>query len=125
MSYTYYYYIMIIGLVALSARGPRWAVAIALFAIAALVGNKDWAGHVKHTWRDQQARRRHLRALGRRPLPRGVAAGQGILGDKKAAFITANGGCLELFMPQFAHAGGGIHHPRLAPARGVPTQAPP
>ena len=101
-SWTYYYYILIIGLVAVAARGRRAAIVITLVAMAALAGNKDWGGYIKHQWRDKThdadtfwlwadtASREEWRQV------------RQIVGDKTAVFLNGSGGCLELFMPQFA-----------------------
>ena len=101
-SWTYYYYILIIGLVAVAARGRRAAMVITLVAMAALAGNKDWGGYIKHQWRDKThdadtfglwadtASREEWRQV------------RQIVGNKTAVFLNGSGGCLELFMPQFA-----------------------
>jgi hypothetical protein len=104
MSYTYYYFILIIGLVALAARGARWALVIALIAASALVGTKDQVNWVRLGWRDSSPSAetfglwidtdsleewRHVRR---------------IMGDRPGSFITTGGGCMELFLPQLAPA---------------------
>jgi hypothetical protein len=100
-SWCYYYYILIIGLVAMANRGRRSMILIALLAIAAFVGDKDFGGSVKHMWRDLKpggdtfglwadtASREEWRQV------------RQLLGDKPACLVANNGGCLELFMPQF------------------------
>ena len=51
MSWTYYYYILIIGLQGLAARGGRSAVVVLILAAAALIGNKYYFSWVKHHWK--------------------------------------------------------------------------
>ena len=62
-SWTYYYYILIIGLAATATRGRGWAILVALITIAAMAHFKDWGGHLKNQWRDK-TRCRYVRALG-------------------------------------------------------------
>jgi hypothetical protein len=50
MSWTYYYYILIIGLVGVSARGRRAAALVLLIALAALVGDKYQFSWIKSHW---------------------------------------------------------------------------
>jgi hypothetical protein len=50
MSWTYYYYILIIGLVGLAAHGGRFAITVLLIAVAALVGDKYQFSWVKSRW---------------------------------------------------------------------------
>ena len=49
-SWTYYYYILIIGLAAIATRGSRSAALIGLIAIAALVGDKYPSSWIKSHW---------------------------------------------------------------------------
>jgi hypothetical protein len=51
MSWTYYYYILVIGLVAISARGRRAAMIVFAIAVLALVGDKYQFSWVKHQWK--------------------------------------------------------------------------
>ena len=51
-SWTYYYYILIIGRGGGGcSRSPCAVIVITLVAMAALAGNKDWGGYIKHRWR--------------------------------------------------------------------------
>lgn len=50
MSWTYYYYILIIGLAGLAARGGRSATLVLLIAVAALVGHKYRYSWIKSQW---------------------------------------------------------------------------
>jgi hypothetical protein len=51
MSWTYYYYILIIGLAGLAARGPRWAALVLLIAAAALIGQKYQVASIRDQWK--------------------------------------------------------------------------
>lgn len=102
MSYTYYYYIMIIGLVALSARGRRWVVAIALLAVAALIGNRDWGANIKHHWRDSRPGADTFGLWANAPCREEWQHVRQIMGDQSGSFIAKNVGCLEMFMPQLS-----------------------
>jgi hypothetical protein len=100
MSYTYYYYIMIIGLVALSARDRRWAIAIALLAMVALIGNKDLGGHIKQNWRDSRPGADTFGLWADAPCRQEWQQVRMILGDRTGLLLTGGGGCLKMFMPQ-------------------------
>jgi hypothetical protein len=104
MSYTYYYYILIIGLAALAARGPRWALVIALIAAAGLAGNKDYGNWLRLRWRDSAPSAETFglwSEAGTREEWRRVRQ---VLGNRPGSFITTAGGCMELFLPQLAEA---------------------
>ena len=75
-SWTYYYYILIIGLVAVAARGRRSAMVIALLAVMALAGYKDYGHIYQARVAAQDTHRRYIWPLGRHRFPRRVAAGQ-------------------------------------------------
>ncbi len=107
MSYTYYYYIFAIGLVAISTRGRAWAAVVALIAAAALVGNKDGVNWTIQGWREKRpgadtfglwadpATREEWRRV------------QEIVDGRHGTYISGNVGCLELFEPRtFGHARG-------------------
>jgi hypothetical protein len=51
MSWTYYYYILIVGLAGFSLRGGRAATLVLVIAIAALIGDKDEFSWIKASWR--------------------------------------------------------------------------
>jgi hypothetical protein len=104
MSYTYYYYILIIGLVALAARGGRRALVIALVAAAAWVGNKDMVNWVRLQWRDSSPSAETFGLWTDADSREEWRQVRRILGNKPGSFITGGGGCLELFVPQFAPA---------------------
>ena len=102
MSYTYYYYILIIGLIALSARGRRWAIAIALLAVVALIGNKYWGANIKHHWRDSRPGAETFGLWADAPCREEWRHVRQIIGDQSGSFIAKNVGCLETFMPQLS-----------------------
>ena len=63
-SWTYYYYILIIGLAAAATRGRGWAILVALITIVALAHFKDWGMRCQKTVARQDTRCRYVRALG-------------------------------------------------------------
>jgi hypothetical protein len=104
MSWTYYYYILIIGLVGFSVRGGRAAALVLLVAIAALVGDRSQVSWVKASW------------LSSRPIAdmAGLWASESerkewlqvldIVADEHASVISMNGEGLTTIMPGFAPA---------------------
>jgi hypothetical protein len=103
-SWCYYYYILIVGLVAIANRGRRSMIVIALLAIAAFVGEKDFGGSVKHLWRDMKPGADTFGLWADRESREEWRQVRLFLSDKPACLVANNGGCLELFMPQFADA---------------------
>jgi hypothetical protein len=103
-SWTYYYYILIIGLVSVATRGRRSAILIALVAVAALAGNKDPATNIKHQWRHKISTVETFGLWADTDYREEWRQVRQIIKDKPASFLANNGGCLELFMPQFADA---------------------
>jgi hypothetical protein len=101
-SYTYYYYILIIGLVAMSAGGRRWAIAIAVLAMAALIGGKYWGANIKHHWRDTRPAAETFGLWTDAACREEWHQVRRILGDKGCVLLTTNGGCLDTLMPRFA-----------------------
>ncbi|MHB1557180.1 MAG: hypothetical protein ACYC61_06855 [Isosphaeraceae bacterium] len=104
MSYTYYYYVLIAGLVALSTRGPRWAAAVALIAAAALIGHKDYASWTRIHWRDSRPHAETFGLYANADYLDEWRQVRRVLGDSPGTFITNNGGCMELFLPQLGDA---------------------
>jgi hypothetical protein len=104
MSYTYYYYILTIAFVALSVRGRGWALAIALLAAAALVGNKDEVNWLRMQWRDTSPSAETFGLWTDAGFLREWREVRRIMGDRPASFLTGSGGCMELYLPQFAPA---------------------
>jgi hypothetical protein len=103
-SWTYYYYILIIGLVTVAARGRRSAILIALVAVAALAGYKDWVTNIKHQWLHKITTADTYGLWAYADAREEWRQVKEILKDKPASYIANNGGCLELFEPQFADA---------------------
>ena len=103
-SWTYYYYILIIGLVAVAARGRRSAILIALVAVAALAGYKDAVTNIKHQWLHKISTADTYGLWAHTDFREEWRQIKEILKDKPASYIANNGGCLELFEPQFADA---------------------
>jgi hypothetical protein len=103
-SWTYYYYILIIGLVAVAARGRRAAILIALVAAAALAGYKDSVTNIKHQWLHKISTADTYGLWAYADAREEWRQVKEILKDKPASFIANNGGCLEMFEPQFADA---------------------
>jgi hypothetical protein len=116
-SWCYYYYILIIGLVAIANRGRRSMMVIALLAIAAFVGDKDFGGNVKHMWRDLKPGADTFGLWADSKSREEWRQVRPFLGDKSACLVANNGGCLELFMPQFVDA------EDIFLTRGYPTDA--
>jgi hypothetical protein len=104
MSWTYYYYVMIIGLAGLAARGGRSAVLVLVIAAAALVGNKYQFSWIKHYWQTT------------RPVAdmAGLWASEAereewhrireFIGARRASVLATNGEGLTIIMPGFARA---------------------
>jgi hypothetical protein len=103
-SWTYYYSILIIGLVAVAAHSRRQAILIAFVAAMALAGNKDPATNIKHEWRHKIPTADTFGLWADTDYREEWRLVRQIIKDKPASFIANNGGCLELFMPQFADA---------------------
>ena len=101
-SWTYYYYILIIGLAATALRGRGWAILVALITIAALANFKDWGGYYKNRWRDSTRAADTFGLWADIPTREEWRQVRQVIGAKPAVFLTSAGGCLELFMPQFA-----------------------
>jgi hypothetical protein len=103
-SWTYYYYILIIGLVAVAARGHRAAMLIALLALMALAGYKDSATYIKHEWLHKKPDAETFGLWVDAVCREEWQQVRQVIGDRPACLLANNGGCLELFMPQFADA---------------------
>ena len=103
MSFTYYYYILIIGMVAISARGPRRALVIALVAAMALLGNKDTFNWVGLVWRASSPSAETFGLWSDADYREEWRQVRRIIGDRRGSFIGA-GGCMEMYLPQFGPA---------------------
>jgi hypothetical protein len=103
-SWTYYYHILIIGLVAVAARGRRSAMVIALLAVMALAGFKDTATYIKSEWLHKIRAADTFGLWAHTDFREEWRQIRQITEDKPASFIANNGGCLEMFAPQFASA---------------------
>ena len=101
MSWTYYYYILIIGLMAVATSGRYRAIMVALVAAAALPGYKDWGGNIKHRWRDMTPSADTFGLWADSTDRDEWRQVKQIIGDKPVSFLTTNGGCIEMFVPQF------------------------
>jgi hypothetical protein len=99
-SWTYYYYILIIGLVAVAARGRGWAIVVGVVALAALAGYKDWGGHIKQEWRSKTRGTDTFGLWADGDCRDEWRQIKQIIGDSPTSFVAYNGGCLETFMPQ-------------------------
>ncbi len=101
-SWTYYYYILIIGLAAMATRGRGWAVLVALITIASMAVFKDWGGYLRKQWRDKTHAADTFGLWADTPSREEWRQVRQVIRDKPAVYLTSGGGCLELFMPQFA-----------------------
>lgn len=101
-SWTYYYFVLVVGLVAVSTRGRRAAVLIGVLALAAAVGHKEWFNYNVEAWRrtspSPETAGLWATAVERDDLRRLRAA----VGGQTASFLTPQGGCFERLVPGFA-----------------------
>jgi hypothetical protein len=102
MAWTYYYYILIIGLAGLSARDGRSAALVLLIAAAALIGQKYPFGSIKNSWKFTRPTA-DMASLwttkGEREEWHEVRA---IIGDRRASVLSTNGEGLTVLIPGFA-----------------------
>ena len=104
MSWTYYYYILIVGLAGLAALSGRSAILVALIAVAALVGDKyqfSWTKTLWATTRPTADMARLWTSEGDRDEWHKVLK---IIGDRRATVISTAGEGLTVIVPGFAPA---------------------
>lgn len=70
--------------------------------VAALVRNKDWGGYIRYQWRDKTRGADTFALWADTASRKEWRQVRQTIGNKTAVFLKASGGCLELFVPQFA-----------------------
>ena len=104
MSWTYYYYILIIGLVAVAARSRHLTVVIAMLAVAALAGDKDIGNWIKIQWQNNTATADTFGLWADYTDREEWRKVKEIIRHKHGSFLTNQGGCLEIFVPELGES---------------------